>query len=125
MTKEQAQIVLLEQALEQAIRTIEFIDGCLRYPESYRYDYPEHTQKHIVEFRKLVPTGPIGCFHASMDTPDCASCKSHRVKYLQKEKAIKVLDSQLTHTIKCIGCGLPIQGNQDLCSFCLDSDDFK
>lgn len=90
MTAEQAKIVLFEQALEQAIHTIEFLDGCLCHPNECKYAYPEHTQTNLSEFKKLVVMKPL-CAH-SMDVPDCKSCQARNERWQQREEAIKTLN---------------------------------
>lgn len=90
MTKDQAKIVLLEQALEQSIHTIEFLDGCLRHPIEYKYAYPEETQRELTEFKKLVFVKPT-CIH-SMNVPNCESCQDRNKKWEQKIAALKLLN---------------------------------
>jgi hypothetical protein len=128
MTDEEAKLVLLEQALEQAISTIEFLNGCLLEPTQYNYAYPEQTQQKLTEFKKLIVINPR-CIH-SMYVSECESCQSRSKKWEQKEAAVNILNSNTTYKVNCVGCGLSInskapQGKNDLCSFCLDSDDFK
>jgi hypothetical protein len=63
MTKEEAKIIVLEDALRQAQSTVEFMHGCLTYPYEnhpdggYYYAYPEHTLKHLEEWKNLAPRG--------------------------------------------------------------------
>jgi len=89
MTKEEARIVLLEQALSQAICTIRFLDGCLREPGMYKYGYPDQTERHLDEMLELVGE-PQLCFH-SMDVLDCPSCQDRVKRFRDRDEAEKVL----------------------------------
>ena len=50
MSPEQARIVLLEDELNTAASTIEFLHGCLMWPEAFRYSYPEHTEARLKKY---------------------------------------------------------------------------
>jgi hypothetical protein len=89
MTKDEARIVLLEQALFQAISTIEFLDGCLLYPKRYRYSYPKQTQDRLREFEKLVKPKEF-CVH-SMTVPDCPGCQQRVLEFIKRDEALKTL----------------------------------
>lgn len=91
MTKDQARIVLLEQALAQAISTIEFLDGCLLSP-NYHYSYPEQTQDRLREFLALVPQSSNFCVHSGF-VPNCSSCQKRISNWNKRDEALKVLSS--------------------------------
>lgn len=63
---------VLEVMLGQAVSTIEFLHGCLTDP-IYRYDYPEQTERHLVDFKTALPER-IFCIH-SITQPGCEGCE--------------------------------------------------
>lgn len=87
MSDEQAQIVLLTDALEQAQSTVEFLHGCLTDP-LFQYAYPEMTARHLERWHELAPRAP-GCVH-SRTYEDCPSCQ-HRVR-----RAAQLQEAQAT-----------------------------
>ena len=95
MTEEQARIVLLEQAVEQAQSTIEFLHGCLTHPSSehasggYRYAYPEQTERQLRRLEALAPRGPM-CVH-SFERPGCEACESRVRRAMRRGEALEVL----------------------------------
>ena len=86
MTPDEAKIYLLEDALQQAQHTIEFMHGCLTDPEGYKYAYPSHVLETLKQFHKLAPTRK-GCFH-SWPEHGCEQCSDSmihaRLKYEAK-----------------------------------------
>ena len=96
MTREEARIVLLEDALEQAQNTVSFMHGCLTDPaddtregfQGYSYAYPEQTLSHLAEWAALVPVRHY-CVHSRHD-PDCESCQAHiaKMKRLYEARAV-------------------------------------
>lgn len=91
MNKDEARIVLLEQALRQAISTIEFLDACLLRPERYRYGYPDQTQDQLREFEKLVSVKEEFCVHSGF-VPGCKSCNRRVEDWDKRDEALKVLE---------------------------------
>jgi hypothetical protein len=88
MTAEQARIVVLEDALEQAQNTVSFMHGCLTDPV-YTYAYPDQTQHHLAEWAALVPVEPY-CVH-SRHHSDCESCQRHVAKMERLAEARRIL----------------------------------
>lgn len=78
-------IFLLEDAVHQAIHTIEFLHGCLTDP-IFQYAYPEQTLNHLEQLRELAPP-PELCVH-SFHKEGCASCESHQ-KHFQRKAEIE------------------------------------
>lgn len=76
---EAARIVLLEDALNQAVHTIEFMHGCLT-DDRFEYAYPQMTAERVAAIRALVPERP-GCVHGR-HVEGCEACEAHihRVK---------------------------------------------
>lgn len=71
----------LEDALHQAIWTVEFLHGCLTNPDLYRYDFPEQTEENLRVWRALTPP-PALCAHSKY-IPGCAACESRKQRYGQ------------------------------------------
>ena len=94
MTKDEARIILLEDALRQAQHTVAFLHGCLTQPDNgemkggYRYAYPEHTQRRLEEWAKLAPPLP-SCFHSGQHL-NCESCIAHGATryYMREAKSV-------------------------------------
>ena len=61
----------LEAELVQCYHTIQFMHGCLT-DKHYKYEYPEHTQQHLDDIKKLVDI-PKLCHH-SIHEPTCEAC---------------------------------------------------
>lgn len=95
MTIHQAKIILLEQALSQAVYTIDFLDNCLCNPNEYLCGYPDQTQTHLIEFKKLLPQSVPICTHSYTDK-NCESCKHRLILDINKEEALEVLKNQRT-----------------------------
>lgn len=72
MTRDEARIVLLEDALDQARSAIEFMDGCLTEPNLYLYEHPEQTVRKVNEIGKLVPRRRT-CIHSRLHE-GCLAC---------------------------------------------------
>lgn len=66
-------IMELEDALQQAVSTIQFLDGCLLNPTGYKYAYPEQTERRLKKFKELLPSSPGGCCHSYHDM-ECENC---------------------------------------------------
>jgi hypothetical protein len=81
---DEARMMDLEDALDQAVHTIEFMHGCLTDPEHYSYAYPEQTIARIRQFRELVPARP-GCVH-SVTNQDCPGCRARIERYERRAK---------------------------------------
>ena len=90
MTKEEARIVLLEQAVMQAQNTIEFLVGCITEPGMYRYGYPKQTEQFLEELGKLVPR-PKMCPHSGFKE-GCEGCENTKKWHSDRRKALEVLD---------------------------------
>jgi hypothetical protein len=92
MTADQARIVFLEDALDQAVHTIEFLHGCLT-EDSFSYSYPEQTAREIAEFRQLVPARTL-CVHSvdarqrGVDCPGCAAREAYWQRRAQAHEAL-------------------------------------
>lgn len=93
MNRDEARIVLLEQALDQAIHTIEFMHGCLT-EEGYVYAYPEQTEVKLAKFRKLVSIGPmcVHSFDARKRGIECAGCEAREKYFLARAEAERILN---------------------------------
>lgn len=63
----------LEDALHEAIWTVEFLHGCLTAPETYSYAYPDMTAQRLDEWQTLAPTPPL-CVH-SKRVAGCPACE--------------------------------------------------
>jgi hypothetical protein len=92
MTKEEAEIVLLKHALQEAQHCVGFLHGCLT-DSNYKYAYPEHTIKNLKEWSKLSPISELVCYH-SMMADDCPSCISNKKRHLEHLEALKVLGKE-------------------------------
>ncbi len=92
MTPEEARIVLLEQALDQACNTIGFMHGCLTDDKHYGYAYPEHTAKHLEAFRLLAPERE-SCVHSMtmQHVDDCPGCQAHVKWATERAEAYELL----------------------------------
>ena len=89
MTKEKAKIILLEQSLDDAIHTIEFLEKCILLPDNYVYTFPEQTQMKLKEYRTLVNYKEI-CFH-SIDNVNCKGCQNRKKEFIKRQEALKIL----------------------------------
>lgn len=91
MTKEEAKIIVLENALLQAYNSIEFLHKCLIHKERYSYDYPEKTHNQLIEIEKLIEISH-GCFHSKFHE-DCLDCNNSLEKFKKLEEAKRCLES--------------------------------
>jgi hypothetical protein len=79
MTKQEAEIILLKDALVQAQHTVSFLHSCLVNPSNgemnggFHYAYPEQTLKRLREWQELAPDRQP-CHHSRRD-PDCPCCR--------------------------------------------------
>ena len=91
MTKDEARIVLLEDALEQARNTIQFMHGCLTHPQ-YHYAYPEHTEQMVERINALVPERKY-CIHSGLrNNEDCESCVQRVTRAILRHEAEQTLN---------------------------------
>lgn len=88
MTVDQARIVLLEDALEQALSMVGFLHGCLTDPV-FSYAYPEQTTALIEELRALAPERRV-CVH-SMTVAGCPGCTARVERFARRSRAVGVL----------------------------------
>ena len=88
MTKDQAKIILLENALNEAQNTVEFLHGCLT-SSNYSYNYPAQTLSNLKNWYELVPKSK-GCVH-SFDRLDCPECQDRKGRSKQLTEARKIL----------------------------------
>lgn len=92
MTKDKARIVLLEDALEQARNTIQFMHGCLTHPPQYYYAYPEHTEQMVEQINALVPERKY-CMHSALrNNEDCESCAQRIERHTLRHEAEQILN---------------------------------
>lgn len=92
MTDDEARIVLLEDALQQAQNTVEFMHGCLT-DKTYKYAYPEMTFSNLAEWGKLAPRPAMYCAHSRRQL-DCPSCQTHVAYMDRKFEAIRVVEGR-------------------------------
>lgn len=92
MTPEQARIVLLEKALEQAYNKIGFMHGCLTDPKMHSYAYPEQTVSFLSEVERLIKIREY-CVHSRFEY-GCESCKAGSVRREMIREAKKVLGDE-------------------------------
>lgn len=88
MNADQARIVLLEDALEQAQHTVSFLHGCLT-SDGYKYAYPEQTIRHLERWEALVPLRKL-CVH-SFTAEGCESCAARNERFARIAEAHEVL----------------------------------
>lgn len=91
MTSEEARIVLLEDALNQAAHTISFLHGCLT-DDLYQYAYPDQTLRGLSDIRELVPEHSM-CVHSNT-SPGCSSCKDRVDRFRLLDQARRVLNER-------------------------------
>lgn len=83
-------VMELEDALYQAVSTIEFLHGCLT-SDGYKYAYPEQTARRLKDFRELLPATPGGCCHSYHDS-SCENCVWRRTR-ARKKMELRTSDS--------------------------------
>lgn len=86
--KKDLRIMKLEDGIEQAIHTIEFLHGCLTDP-SYKYAYPEQTLDRV-KYLEALYNRQGGCAH-SMRKRDCPNC----VERVERHKKMEELEKQV------------------------------
>lgn len=87
----------LEDAVEHARNTIEFLLGCLTRPEKYQHAYPEQTINSLERLNQVYPPQE-GCPH-SLYTDDCISCINKYIRKAEKRK----LENKIKHPNWMIG----------------------
>jgi hypothetical protein len=112
MTKHEARIVVLEDALIQAQHTVQFLHDCLTktagqgksyeqpdiqeaFPNlgacgGWQYAYPEHTLRRLEEWQKLVPVPAEKCFH-SHKQEGCNACDESWQQRARLHEATRIL----------------------------------
>lgn len=83
-------MILLEDALVQAIYTVAFLHDCLMYPEYSSYKYPEQTGQYLDKWQRLV-TIPPSCGHsyyAPGRGEECKGCEEHMVRRRRHAQAL-------------------------------------
>ena len=86
MNKDKAYSILLEDQLEQAYNTIEFLHGCLTDPQ-YKYAYPEQTMQRLEKIASLININNNYCVHSNF-VESCDGCK-HRIETWDKVQQAK------------------------------------
>lgn len=93
MTKEQAEIILLKRALDQACNSVEFLEGCvidgIDKGGVYNYVYPEQIKALLAEWRELSPERK-DCPHSNFDK-SCESCQVRNKNLLEWREARKII----------------------------------
>jgi len=94
MTKDEARIFLLEEALIQSRHTIHFLHMCLTPGAGYSYGYPEQTLQRLEAIDALV-TIPKGCYHSGpRPGRECASCEETLNRHIKRTEANEVLHGE-------------------------------
>lgn len=88
MTKDQAEILILKDLLEQSTNTIKFLNNCLDSSHSAVYLYPHQTQIILDEIAEYVSSRPT-CYHSHF-MKDCDSCITYK-KYLKVLNKAKII----------------------------------
>lgn len=91
MTRQEARMILLEDALEHAVGQVEFLHGCLTDPEGYNYLYPWMSDNIIKEARKLVSSAHAPCVHSRI-TKGCESCIDGQIRRTRHQLALESYD---------------------------------
>lgn len=90
MTYHLAEIIILENALREAISTVNHLHDCLTNPEFAAYAYPEETARRLEEWGKLV--GPnVNCHHSSF-VADCQACQLWKFRRYSLKAAQETLN---------------------------------
>lgn len=91
-------IMELEDAIEMAQHTIEFMHGCLTSPDRYKYAYPEHTLLNLEKLRNLyIPKE--GCIHGVFHK-DCDAC-NEKVNRIKKKVELQIkIDNEIKNSFK-------------------------
>ena len=88
MTKDEARIFILEQALIQSYHTISFMHGCLT-SDGYKYAYPDQTIDRLNAIEKLVDI-TYGCPHSArkMDCDECRKAIERNRKFHEAQEVL-------------------------------------
>lgn len=92
MTKEEARIFLLEEALIQSRHTIYFLHMCLTPGAGYSYGYPEQTLQRLAAIDALVEI-PKGCAH-SRTVENCEGCTDRNNRFMKRHEAKEALHGE-------------------------------
>lgn len=91
MTRDEARIFLLEEALIQSRHTIYFLHMCLTPGSGYSYTYPEQTLQQLAAIDALVDI-PKGCAHGGpRPGRECAACEDTLNRHIKRIEANEVL----------------------------------
>lgn len=89
MTKDEATIVIMKNALRECTSTIEFLHNCLTDPLYYKHEYPGGTVFRIKKLKELVGE-EVMCVH-SMTVEGCPGCEDRIKGWDERLEAEKVL----------------------------------
>jgi hypothetical protein len=89
MTRKEAKIVLLEEALRNAQDLVEFLHRCLTRPNNHTYAFPERTEERLRQWNELAPIEPR-CHHSGI-VENCERCKIHWKRYIELKQAREIL----------------------------------
>jgi len=84
------QIFYLQQELQHAMWSLEFLHKCLIDPEHNSYEYPKLNLNRIEKIKSILPI-PSLCGH-SVRKMDCDSCRKNEIIYIQTKEIEKKLD---------------------------------
>lgn len=88
MTEQEARLVMLTQAVQQAQHKIEFMHGCLT-AENFEYAYPEMTASFLAHLAELAPKQPM-CVHSKTER-GCPGCEARLEAWRLRGEAERVL----------------------------------
>ncbi len=90
MNYHRAEIIILENALREAISSVEFMHECLTNPDLASYTYPEQTTEKLSSWKKLV--GPLEYCHHSSFVADCQACQLWKFRRYSLKAAQETLN---------------------------------
>lgn len=87
--QEELRMFLLEEQLERAYNSIQFLHDCLTQP-NFEYAYPDMTLSELDKIKDLIPNliDRDWCVH-SVIRKDCRSCIEHMARWRKKENLIR------------------------------------
>ncbi|GJQ44091.1 MAG: hypothetical protein JETCAE03_35890 [Ignavibacteriaceae bacterium] len=88
------QIFILQQELQQAVWTVQFLHNCLTEPEHSKYSYPEQTVERVKKWIEILP--PSYLCHHSVRHHNCLSCKINS----EIRKRTKEIEDKLASTLQ-------------------------